>query len=251
MVAVALVASACGGGQSAPGAAGTAAPSGQAATVTLDGSSTVFLISEAVAEEFQKATPGRARHRRRLGHRRRLQEVLRRRDRHQQRLAPITKKEIELCAAAGISFIETADRLRRPRRRRQPESTRGSTTSRRAELKKDVGARIAGHGQAVERRCRRLARPASCTSSAPESTPAPTTTSPRPSSARTREPRRLHLERRRQRARAAASPTTNWRSASCHTPTSNENKANLKARAASTTARDNGAGPDPARASRP
>ena len=51
MVAAALVTAACGGG---PAGTGTT-QSGRAATVTLDGSSTVFPISEAVAEEFQKS----------------------------------------------------------------------------------------------------------------------------------------------------------------------------------------------------
>ena len=46
-VAAVMLSAACGGGQSSSGA--------PAATVTLDGSSTVFPVSEAVAEEFQKA----------------------------------------------------------------------------------------------------------------------------------------------------------------------------------------------------
>ena len=52
--ALALAAAGCRGGSSASGGA----PAGRPALVTLDGSSTVFPISEAVAEEFQKATPG-------------------------------------------------------------------------------------------------------------------------------------------------------------------------------------------------
>jgi phosphate transport system substrate-binding protein len=49
-----LLAAACGGGTSSSGATA----SGRPALVTLDGSSTVFPISEAVAEEFQRAEPG-------------------------------------------------------------------------------------------------------------------------------------------------------------------------------------------------
>ena len=61
----------------------------QAQIVKIDGSSTVFPITEAVAEEFQKskkgADQGDGGH---LRHRRRLQEVLPRRDRHLRCLAP-------------------------------------------------------------------------------------------------------------------------------------------------------------------
>ena len=71
--------------------AGSAAPESPAAdlsgTVTIDGSSTVFPITQAVAEDFQNANPGVQVPVAVLGHRRRLQEVLRRRDRYQRRLA--------------------------------------------------------------------------------------------------------------------------------------------------------------------
>jgi phosphate transport system substrate-binding protein len=51
-----LVAAAC--GSSSQDARSSAAPSGGPSLITLDGSSTVFPISEAVAEEFQKAEKG-------------------------------------------------------------------------------------------------------------------------------------------------------------------------------------------------
>ena len=51
----ALLFAGCGGGSQAPG---SGAGAGAAAVVTLDGSSTVFPVSEAVAEEFQKANQG-------------------------------------------------------------------------------------------------------------------------------------------------------------------------------------------------
>src|SRR6187200_1464750 len=47
-----MLASACGGGSSSSSA------SASGGLVTLDGSSTVFPISEAVAEEFQRTNPG-------------------------------------------------------------------------------------------------------------------------------------------------------------------------------------------------
>ena len=76
------------------------------AVIAIDGSSTVFPITEAVAEEFQKQGR-RARHRRRLGHRRRLQEVLRRRDRDRRRLAPDQADRGRAPARpSGIEYIE-------------------------------------------------------------------------------------------------------------------------------------------------
>ena len=60
-----------------------AAPVATAQVVKIDGSSTVFPVTEAVAEDFQKAKKGADQgDRRHLRHRRRLQEVLPRRDRH-------------------------------------------------------------------------------------------------------------------------------------------------------------------------
>ncbi|MDC4225500.1 MAG: hypothetical protein MPW15_14980 [Candidatus Manganitrophus sp.] len=56
------------------------------ALIKIDGSSTVYPITEAVAEEFQKKNLRREGDRRHLRHRRRLQEVLRRGDRHLRRL---------------------------------------------------------------------------------------------------------------------------------------------------------------------
>ena len=98
--ALAFTAAACGGGGTqTPGAA---AP----ATVTLDGSSTVFPISEAVAEEFQKAhtsvrvTVGIS------GTGGGFQKFCRAETDISNASRPITKKEIEACTAAGVSFIE-------------------------------------------------------------------------------------------------------------------------------------------------
>ena len=60
---------------------------GQTEVVTVDGSSTVFLISAAVAEKFHEVDPNVNVVVSQIGHRRRHEEVLRRRDRHLRRLA--------------------------------------------------------------------------------------------------------------------------------------------------------------------
>src|SRR5919106_1276332 len=49
-----ILSTACGGGTGSQGEQGT---SGTSALIRIDGSSTVFPISEAVAEEFQRANP--------------------------------------------------------------------------------------------------------------------------------------------------------------------------------------------------
>ena len=57
----------------------------KAQIVQIDGSSTVFPVTEAVAEEFQKAKKGKVKgDRRDRRHRRGIQEVLPRRNRYQQ-----------------------------------------------------------------------------------------------------------------------------------------------------------------------
>jgi ABC-type phosphate transport system substrate-binding protein len=61
------------------------------ATVKIDGSSTVFPIVEAVAEEFQISKRGKVRVTVGIWHRRRFQEVLSRRDRYLQRIPADTQ----------------------------------------------------------------------------------------------------------------------------------------------------------------
>ena len=61
LAALALVASPTAGASAAPTVAGTTDLRQLRGTVTIDGSSTVFPISEAMAEEFQKATSGNVR----------------------------------------------------------------------------------------------------------------------------------------------------------------------------------------------
>ena len=72
--------------------------------IKIDGSSTVYPITEAVAEEFQKKN-GAEGHGRRLRHGRRLQEVLPRRDRHRRRVAADQGRK-ERAPKAGIEYIE-------------------------------------------------------------------------------------------------------------------------------------------------
>ena len=83
----------CGGGQ-------------QAAMVTLDGSSTVFPISEAVAEEFQKATPGTRVTVGISGTGGGFQKFCRGEVDISNASRPISEVEIEACAAGGVEFVE-------------------------------------------------------------------------------------------------------------------------------------------------
>ena len=101
MVAAALLTGACGGGQTGAGGG-----SGSPATVTLDGSSTVFPISEAVAEEFQKATPGVRVTVGISGTGGGFQKFCRGETDISNASRPITANEMQACAAAGIAFIE-------------------------------------------------------------------------------------------------------------------------------------------------
>jgi len=91
----------CGGqgGSSAGSATGTA-------TVTLDGSSTVFPISEAVAEEFQKVTPGVRVTVGISGTGGGFQKFCRAETDISNASRPITASESAACAKAGVAFIE-------------------------------------------------------------------------------------------------------------------------------------------------
>jgi len=101
VVTAALLTGACGGGQ-----AGSGRGSGSPATVTLDGSSTVFPISEAVAEEFQKTAPGVRVTVGISGTGGGFQKFCRGESDISNASRPITATEMEACAAAGIPFIE-------------------------------------------------------------------------------------------------------------------------------------------------
>ena len=92
----------CGGGQTSSTGGGAAAPS----VIQIDGSSTVFPISEAVAEEFQKAntsvrvTVGIS------GTGGGFQKFCRGETDISNASRPISKSEIEACSKAGIEYIE-------------------------------------------------------------------------------------------------------------------------------------------------
>jgi phosphate transport system substrate-binding protein len=97
-----VVLAGCGGGQSGAGGSTTAS----SPTVTLDGSSTVFPISEAVAEEFQKVnsdvrvTVGIS------GTGGGFQKFCRAETDISNASRPITATETAACAAAGVTFVE-------------------------------------------------------------------------------------------------------------------------------------------------
>ena len=106
LCAIALVsattAAACGGGSSESQAASNAAP----AIIQLDGSSTVFPISEAVAEEFQKANPGTRVTVGISGTGGGFQKFCRGETDISDASRPIRPTEIETCQKAGIEYIE-------------------------------------------------------------------------------------------------------------------------------------------------
>ena len=156
------------------------APKADAQVIKIDGSSTVFPITEAVAEEFQKSEAASQGHGRHLRHRRRLQEVLPRRDRHLGRLAPDPASRDGGLQAAGIEYYRAADRLRRSDGRGQPAEHLGHAAHDRG-AQEDVGAGGAGQDHALEPGQPDLAGRAAQAVRARAPTPAPSTTSPRPS----------------------------------------------------------------------
>lgn len=101
-VLLAVVAAACGGGGQQSSAAG---PQG-GGTVTLDGSSTVFPISEAVAEEFQRANAGLRVTVGISGTGGGFQKFCRAETDISNASRPISESERTACAAAGIDYIE-------------------------------------------------------------------------------------------------------------------------------------------------
>ena len=169
----------CGGGSSESPAASDAAP----AVIQLDGSSTVFPISEAVAEEFQKANPGIRVTVGISGTGGGFQKFCRGETDISDASRPISADRDRGLQEGRHRVHRAADRLRRPGDRRESEEHLGDDDhGRRAE--DAVGARGAGQGHALEPGARRRGRTARSTCSAPASIPAPTTTSPKRSSAR-------------------------------------------------------------------
>ncbi len=91
----ALATAACGGGAPAP-----------SAVIEIDGSSTVFPITEAVAEDFQAATPGTRVTVGESGTGGGFQKFCRGETVVSNASRPIKQTEMDACAAAGITFVE-------------------------------------------------------------------------------------------------------------------------------------------------
>lgn len=96
------VSAACGGSSTSQPASGGAAPS----IVRVDGSSTVFPITEAVAEEFEKANQGQRVQVGVSGTGGGFQRFCRGETDLSNASRPITKTELDACAASGITFVE-------------------------------------------------------------------------------------------------------------------------------------------------
>ena len=103
LVALAFTVAACGGGSSSS-SSGTAAPANT--MVTLDGSSTVFPISEAVAEEFQKANQNTRVTVGISGTGGGFQKFCRAEIDISDASRPISASEVEACAKTGVEFVE-------------------------------------------------------------------------------------------------------------------------------------------------
>ena len=197
LCAAALLTTACGGGSSSA----PATPGGAPALITLDGSSTVFPISEAVAEEFQKSVPNTRVTVGISGTGGGFQKFCRAETDISDASRPISATEIAACGAERRRVHGAAGRLRRHRHRRESEGV-VDQRHHRGRAEDAVGARGAGQGDALEPGASELAGPRD------------------PPVRRGRglghlrllhrshhrqgqgQPRRLHLERRRQRAGA-------------------------------------------------
>ena len=103
VVLTAALAAACGGGSNAPGEGESSAGP---ALIQVDGSSTVFPISEAVAEEFQKANPNVRVTVGISGTGGGFQKFCRGETDISDASRPIRPAEIEACQKAGIEYIE-------------------------------------------------------------------------------------------------------------------------------------------------
>jgi phosphate transport system substrate-binding protein len=104
--ALALTVAACGGGSSSSSSGGSAAPASANTMVSLDGSSTVFPISEAVAEEFQKATKNIRVTVGISGTGGGFQKFCRGEIDISDASRPISATEVEACKKAGIEYVE-------------------------------------------------------------------------------------------------------------------------------------------------
>jgi phosphate transport system substrate-binding protein len=102
LCAAALLAAACGGGSSSSAGSTGGAP----ALITLDGSSTVFPISEAVAEEFQKSVPNTRVTVGISGTGGGFQKFCRGETDISDASRPISATEIAACGKSGVEYVE-------------------------------------------------------------------------------------------------------------------------------------------------
>ncbi len=151
--------------------------------VKVDGSSTVFPVTEAVAEEFQKAkknaikvTVGIS------GTGGGFKKFCRGETDISNASRPILKKEMDDCKAAGIEYIELPVAFDALTVVINPKNTLHQAADRRR-AEEDVGAGGAGQGHDLEPGQSGLAERSRSSSSAPARIRAPSTTSPRRSSA--------------------------------------------------------------------
>jgi phosphate transport system substrate-binding protein len=100
LLVVLSIASACGGGSKSTGEAG---PGG---VIRVDGSSTVFPITEAVAEEFQREVPGSKVTVGVSGTGGGFQKFCRGETDISNASRPITQKELDACQASSVTFVE-------------------------------------------------------------------------------------------------------------------------------------------------
>ena len=104
-VAALLATVACGGNRGGSETGGQP-PASEPAVIAIDGSSTVFPVTEAVAEEFQKAVPGARVTVGLSGTGGGFQKFCRGESAISNASRPITTAEIEACRKAGIEYIE-------------------------------------------------------------------------------------------------------------------------------------------------
>jgi len=100
-----MIVTACGGGGQGPAASGGAAPAGDS-VIRIDGSSTVFPVTEAVAEEFQKANPGARVTVGISGTGGGFQKFCRDEIDISDASRPISQSEKDACQKAGVDYIE-------------------------------------------------------------------------------------------------------------------------------------------------
>jgi phosphate transport system substrate-binding protein len=103
---VAVLAAACGGGSAPSTTEGSGASTAAPAVITVDGSSTVFPVTEAVAEEFQKENRGTQVTVGRSGTGGGFQKFCRNETVISNASRPIAEAEIEACKTGGVDFIE-------------------------------------------------------------------------------------------------------------------------------------------------